>query len=225
MPSEKPWTSSSALPRNWILTKIMPPDCLAWQPGGVFVCGGFGGYGMTRRNVVYLPIYSRFQSTCHIRGMTLLFNSATAAEGISIHMPHTWHDTCCRTYAQTVRFQSTCHIRGMTHRLLAPADKHLISIHMPHTWHDSTGSDLNAQLDQFQSTCHIRGMTSMPSISKRPILFQSTCHIRGMTPERTPRKRADAGISIHMPHTWHDARPCRRRRAGRNCNPHATYVA
>ena len=115
MPLEKPWTSSSALPRNWILTKIMPPDCLAWQPGGVFVCGGFDGYGMTRRNVVYLPIYSRFQSTCHIRGMTRRFGSLCKLLLISIHMPHTWHDFCiCGRRRVTVRFQSTCHIRGMT---------------------------------------------------------------------------------------------------------------
>ena len=114
MPSEKPWTSSSALPRNWILTKIMPPDCLAWQPGGVFVCGGFDGYGMTRRNVVYLPIYSRFQSTCHIRGMTCV----------------------CVLLSRTLVFQSTCHIRGMTFFCPAGLVQPLISIHMPHTWHD-----------------------------------------------------------------------------------------
>ena len=43
-----------------------------------------------------------------------------AAEGerqmnISIHMPHTWHDTThWLTGIQGDAFQSTCHIRGMT---------------------------------------------------------------------------------------------------------------
>ena len=137
MPSEKPWTSSSALPRNWILTKIMPPDCLAWQPGGVFVYGGFDGYGMTRRNVVYLPIYSRFQSTCHIRGMTDLNLRHLA--------PKAFQSTChirgmtqrCRTCSKACIFQSTCHIRGMTLRTTAGDDAVNISIHMPHTWHDN----------------------------------------------------------------------------------------
>ena len=137
MPSEKPWTSSSALPRNWILTKIMPPDCLAWQPGGVFVCGGFDGYGMTRRNVVYLPIYSRFQSTCHIRGMT--------------------YPTCFLLYFCV--FQSTCHIRGMTSgSAVRPTNLQLQSTchirGMPNT------STLYSVWVKFQSTCHIRGMTA-----------------------------------------------------------------
>ena len=33
-----------------------------------------------------------FQSTCHIRGMTLYCAVLTACCQISIHMPHTWHD-------------------------------------------------------------------------------------------------------------------------------------
>ena len=160
MPSEKPWTSSSALPRNWILTKIMPPDCLAWQPGGVCVCGGFDGYGMTRRNVVYLPIYSRFQSTCHIRGMT----------------------SCSRSVAIPFEFQSTCHIRGMTLHGLVDAPLHGgISIHMPHTWHD--GPSLFASVSgsisiHMPHTWHDRKAVPVPP--SVPI-FQSTCHIRGMT--------------------------------------------
>ena len=124
------------LPRNWILTQIMPPDCLAWQPGSVFVYGGFDGYGMTRRNVVYLPIYSRFQSTCHIRGMThcvtahkmiKLFQSTCHIRGMT---PET------DPYGLVTKFQSTCHIRGMTGTDVKPDVKPGISIHMPHTWHD-----------------------------------------------------------------------------------------
>ena len=160
MPSEKPWTSSSALPRNWILTKIMPPDCLAWQPGDVFVCGGFDGYGMTRRNVGYLPIYSRFQSTCHIRGMTssavrsttLLstFQSTCHIRGmtanraimqgdakISIHMPHTWHDLACFHVVPLVLI--SIHMPHTWHDVPDSRPRStdtLISIHMPHTWHD-----------------------------------------------------------------------------------------
>ena len=38
-------------------------------------------------------------------------------------------------------------------------------------------------------------------------------------------RRLDPLISIHMPHTWHD-RPARAAAARhRNFNPHATYVA
>ena len=78
-----------------------------------------------------------FQSTCHIRGMTLRGHSRSApghhfnphatyvawpppvrqirqAMTISIHMPHTWHDGICK-----IHFRSR-----------------FISIHMPHTWHD-----------------------------------------------------------------------------------------
>ena len=34
----------------------------------------------------------KFQSTCHIRGMTLSYAGLSFALAISIHMPHTWHD-------------------------------------------------------------------------------------------------------------------------------------
>ena len=165
MPSEKPWTSSSALPRNWILTKIMPPDCLAWQPGGVFVCGGFDGYGMTRRNVVYLPIYSRFQSTCHIRGMTLAKTIEDYIRNISIHMPHTWHDALkdleARGVVISIHMPHTWHdvVRGQQNTLV------LISIHMPHTWHDNFFAPILRSRRLFQSTCHIRGMTyNLPNL-------------------------------------------------------------
>ena len=159
----------------------MPPDCLAWQPGSVFVYGGFDGYGMTRRNVVYLPIYSRFQSTCHIRGMThcvtahkmiKLFQSTCHIRGMT---PET------DPYGLVTKFQSTCHIRGMTGTDVKPDVKPGISIHMPHTWHDPR------------------------PLRSRPVspIFQSTCHIRGMTPDDSHRFTKGA-ISIHMPHTWHD---------------------
>ena len=164
MPSEKPWTSSSALPRNWILTKIMPPDCLAWQPGDVFVCGGFDGYGMTRRNVGYLPIYSRFQSTCHIRGMTssavrsttLLstFQSTCHIRGMTgrilpFRRRPRFQSTChirgmtfaSRSAFLSSVFQSTCHIRGMTEQAQVALNAVAISIHMPHTWHDGGWTD------------------------------------------------------------------------------------
>ena len=228
MPSEKPWTSSSALPRNWILTKIMPPDCLAWQPGGVFVCGGFDGYGMTRRNVVYLPIYSRFQSTCHIRGMTSKYQDELNLMVISIHMPHTWHDAVpARHIAIISKFQSTCHIRGMTCTRSAKPQPHklfqstchirgmtllmplhmrngVISIHMPHTWHDHYAlvnrHSRGCISIHMPHTWHDAPSTSACSSWNR---FQSTCHIRGMT-RSVSCARARLSISIHMPHTWHD---------------------
>ena len=166
-----------------------------------------------------------FQSTCHIRGMTISALADQQSFYISIHMPHTWHDALRSGFrAVPAEFQSTCHIRGMTHR---------------HPVGDGTG--------QFQSTCHIRGMTSgkrgcwlvltisihmphtwhdvlffflypcdvisihMPHtwhdicglcIFTQTYLFQSTCHIRGMTPDRARQS------------VVYD-----------NFNPHATYVA
>ena len=57
--------------------------------------------------------------------------------GISIHMPHTWHDSLGNAFrAKGSVFQSTCHIRGMTLIAAATSDCFNISIHMPHTWHD-----------------------------------------------------------------------------------------
>ena len=70
--------------------------------------------GMTVDVVRQLNTTRGFQSTCHIRGMTFLRPSC---------------------YASCL-FQSTCHIRGMTLRKLDPGTKFCISIHMPHTWHD-----------------------------------------------------------------------------------------
>ena len=56
---------------------------------------------------------------------------------ISIHMPHTWHDTViAAAVVVRAKFQSTCHIRGMTIPHLLSAVLLRISIHMPHTWHD-----------------------------------------------------------------------------------------
>ena len=58
---------------------------------------------------------SLFQSTCHIRGMTVWTLRIFADKHISIHMPHTWHDAPIKAIiADRVEFQSTCHIRGMT---------------------------------------------------------------------------------------------------------------
>ena len=150
------------------------------------------------------PADKPFQSTCHIRGMTIIARIDKIRRRISIHMPHTWHDAICMV--------------GMSGRLS-------ISIHMPHTWHDArqtagpmsissfqstchirgmTGcSAAEAGGSTFQSTCHIRGMTSAPPYSDSRKAFQSTCHIRGMTASAV-QARKNSVISIHMPHTWHD---------------------
>ena len=181
----------------------MPPDCLAWQPGDVFVCGGFDGYGMTRRNVGYLPIYSRFQSTCHIRGMT---SSAVR----STTLLSTFQSTChirgmtgrILPFRRRPRFQSTCHIRGMTaNRAIMQGDAK-ISIHMPHTWHD---------LACFHVVPLVLISIHMP-------------HTWHDVPDSRPRS-TDTLISIHMPHTWHDAPWVSAFRFLRDFNPHATYVA
>ena len=136
--------------------------------------------------------------------MTRAFGNCRRLPKISIHMPHTWHDTMyynrCR---QTSRFQSTCHIRGMTLTgvirlwyMLFQSTCHIrgmtasnrlryrqtdISIHMPHTWHDCSPARLRCSSHLFQSTCHIRGMTQSCNDTVGVVVFQSTCHIRGMT--------------------------------------------
>ena len=70
--------------------------------------------------------------------MTALRVSQLQILGISIHMPHTWHDVACAV------------------SIWAAIS---ISIHMPHTWHDTDGITSAALMLSFQSTCHIRGMT------------------------------------------------------------------
>ena len=40
----------------------------------------------------YISAAALFQSTCHIRGMTIEKYDLALACIISIHMPHTWHD-------------------------------------------------------------------------------------------------------------------------------------
>ena len=144
-----------------------------------------------------------FQSTCHIRGMTVLRGIAS----IHVLFQSTCHirgmTSCAHGVSARLLFQSTCHIRGMTsaqHRSglrnsisihmphtwhdweteMAQAIKQ-ISIHMPHTWHDASMPSSGIQPVKFQSTCHIRGMTQNTSWIIAVIVFQSTCHIRGMT--------------------------------------------
>ena len=41
--------------------------------------------------------HNRFQSTCHIRGMTTKKVKKFTVGNISIHMPHTWHDTILKS--------------------------------------------------------------------------------------------------------------------------------
>ena len=146
-----------------------------------------------------------FQSTCHIRGMTCITPMPAPFRGISIHMPHTWHDlsippntssmilfqsTChirgmTRTAfscASSKQFQSTCHIRGMTATYCVTCASKKISIHMPHTWHDVLSG----------------GHVGVKRISiHMPHTWHDSGH-GGRAPDRLD-------ISIHMPHTWHDA--------------------
>ena len=135
--------------------------------------------GMTISRTRRIVAYS-FQSTCHIRGMTSRGRYHRPPAPISIHMPHTWHDYAAWADAVRKIFQSTCHIRGMTHDEKHPDDVATISIHMPHTWHDHTSFRPRHSLI-FQSTCHIRGMTIRTTPASPAKGFQSTCHIRGMT--------------------------------------------
>ena len=151
------------------------------------------------------PASCTFQSTCHIRGMTSAVQRRFSSTGISIHMPHTWHDRS--GHPQGVRqggFQSTCHIRGMTPAVVPTLSYIVISIHMPHTWHDHGVFLRFLLMYPFQSTCHIRGMTCRTRGHSWRQGFQSTCHIRGMTFYARSDGQYWRWISIHMPHTWHD---------------------
>ena len=70
--------------------------------------------------------------------------------GISIHMPHTWHDPIAAVLtAKATIFQSTCHIRGMTVGQCCFLLLRFISIHMPHTWHDGAGPSLPSGATHF----------------------------------------------------------------------------
>ena len=121
---------------------------------------------------------------------------------ISIHMPHTWHDVNTFAFYSAIRkFQSTCHIRGMTITEFFDHLGRVISIHMPHTWHDPT---LVCPFFNFIISIHM------------PHTWHDVC----LQP-----CRARFRISIHMPHTWHDGLPLRLCALRPNFNPHATYVA
>ena len=48
---------------------------------------------MTLEEGVDVVNENTFQSTCHIRGMTIAPEIGSMRLKISIHMPHTWHDS------------------------------------------------------------------------------------------------------------------------------------
>ena len=86
----------------------------------------------------YISAAALFQSTCHIRGMTGCPPDGSCTSHISIHMPHTWHDDCRNSLNNgidiSIHMPHTWHdcLHGLKFRLLIA-----ISIHMPHTWHDA----------------------------------------------------------------------------------------
>ena len=193
------------------------------------------------------PFGILFQSTCHIRGMTLVLGLQSASSSISIHMPHTWHDNnSVHLIHPPFVFQSTCHIRGMTYALLLLHVQPWISIHMPHTWHDIHEWNLlwlylnfnphatyvawhltqnhNTTIHNFNPHATYVAWPSIKPLLDLLKIFQSTCHIRGMT-GNTAGSAQKKYISIHMPHTWHDPRVPWGCPARSYFNPHATYVA
>ena len=129
-----------------------------------------------------MTLFFSFQSTCHIRGMTIGVVRLSPVYNISIHMPHTWHDGAGRVWSRCHRpFQSTCHIRGMTPDVQEAIDTVQISIHMPHTWHDGIARNSFHPRTISIHMPHTWHDASMPSSGIQPVKFQSTCHIRGMT--------------------------------------------
>ena len=60
----------------------------------------------------------------------------TGNVGISIHMPHTWHDE--EPVYMVYHWYISIHMPHTWHDLFLrlPLGKPSISIHMPHTWHD-----------------------------------------------------------------------------------------
>ena len=173
----------------------------------------------------FRPQHGIFQSTCHIRGMTLSLQASAAAYQISIHMPHTWHDDS-RTHgtARTDKFQSTCHIRGMTiFSCFFDAGKVFQST--CHIRGMTIKNNAHWRQPVFQSTCHIRGMTTSKCNSTACSLFQSTCHIRGMTAVireiHIHAVQFQSTCHIRGMTTDKDHAKC----AFTYFNPHATYVA
>ena len=170
---------------------------------------------------------SIFQSTCHIRGMTLTTAYFFNFRYISIHMPHTWHDGA--NYAKrnfcsiiSIHMPHTWHDAFVVVKAVVIVQ---ISIHMPHTWHDIfDAAKVNGRLAisiHMPHTWH-DVLNEIPDFGEQ--LFQSTCHIRGMTKYGKDVSDEDE-ISIHMPHTWHDRIFWARAQRKRHFNPHATYVA
>ena len=69
--------------------------------------------------------------------------------GISIHMPHTWHDD---TVISALSMQPiSIHMPHTWHDLHYHVNQppHLISIHMPHTWHDVLSSSRKFLISYF----------------------------------------------------------------------------
>ena len=157
--------------------------------------------------------------------MTEEIRRIAAGRNISIHMPHTWHDTDTRCRSCTRKtFQSTCHIRGMTIRCRVLRAGKIISIHMPHTWHDHQQHALfvvGGISIHMPHTWHDSAALPVCSPTAISIHMPHTWHDRRCA----RRGRSRPSISIHMPHTWHDQNQSRFLPPAFYFNPHATYVA
>ena len=127
-----------------------------------------------------------------------------SAGGISIHMPHTWHDTVEKlTNKTTDPFQSTCHIRGMTFDHIDWERDGRISIHMPHTWHD--GRFVTRDGKGFNISIHMPHTWHDPFHASQWRLVQISIHMPHTWHDTEASTDYGAQtISIHMPHTWHD---------------------
>ena len=100
------------------------------------------------QNVTFVPF--GFQSTCHIRGMTVFMHSQMQMRTISIHMPHTWHDLLATRQNGVIII--SIHMPHTWHDVFfcpAALIQALISIHMPHTWHDRYLLQYRTDCDNF----------------------------------------------------------------------------
>ena len=169
----------------------------------------------------------RFQSTCPLRGTTLLssilpvvleqFQSTCPLRGTTITQRHSaaygqFQSTCplrgttrhCRRGKAGGVFQSTCPLRGTT--CTAPTTSlpvMRISIHMPLAGHD-VGLILSNQPLQISIHVPLAGHDKHVGYGgARGGGFQSTCPLRGTTARRRWRCFRQR-ISIHVPLAGHD---------------------
>ena len=123
-----------------------------------------------------------FQSTCPVRGTTSFTRIfVTVSRNFNPRAPYGARlNVYNYVYIPSV-FQSTCPVRGTTHTSAVPPPSSCISIHVPCTGHDSAGR-LKARTQIISIHVPCTGHDTATSYQELlPAVFQSTCPVRGTT--------------------------------------------